>query len=235
MTEKAIIPIVVPPLSIPEVLNHFNKIQELKRSLIDRKTDVIQIAGKPYILKSGWRKLAFAFNLNDEIIREEKEATPDGETIWRMWVKVTAPNGREVVAVAAASTAEREFAHEEHDPYAMCHTRAKNRAISDILGLGEVSAEEITEKRQKLPIPIEPTIPKFDPLELIQHKWKGKKLIDGSYGEGSLSWGWDFPQEFSFSAIEVLRKGPSEIDEYIFTYDQERNIVHTRKVKKDER
>ena len=59
-----------------------------------------------------------------------------------MWVRVRAPNGRETVGVASASSDERKFSHPEHDVYALCHTRAKNRGFSDILGLGEVSAEE---------------------------------------------------------------------------------------------
>jgi hypothetical protein len=141
--EKALVPIVVPPLSTQEILDHFNKIQELKRKLINPETDIIKIGDKPYILKSGWRKLAFSFNLSDEIIREEKEERPDGEVIYRIWTKVTAPNGRSVVAVGCASTKERKFVHEAHDPYALAATRSKNRAISDIIGLGEVSAEEV--------------------------------------------------------------------------------------------
>jgi hypothetical protein len=48
-----------------------------------------------------------------------------------------------VVAVGCASTKERKFVHEAHDPYALAATRSKNRAISDIIGLGEVSAEEV--------------------------------------------------------------------------------------------
>jgi hypothetical protein len=134
--------IVTLPLSEQETLERFNRIQHLKRSLLDPKTDMILIAGKPYIKKSGWRKLQFAFNLTDEITREEKEEK-DGKTIWRMWVRVRAPNGREVIGVASASSDEKKFSHPDHDPYALCHTRSKNRAISDILGLGEVSAEEM--------------------------------------------------------------------------------------------
>jgi hypothetical protein len=134
--------IVTLPLSEQETLERFNRIQHLKRSLLDPKTDMILIAGKPYIKKSGWRKLQFAFNLTDEIIREEKEEK-EARTIWRMWVRVRAPNGREVVGVASASSDEKKFSHPDHDPYALCHTRSKNRAISDILGLGEVSAEEM--------------------------------------------------------------------------------------------
>jgi hypothetical protein len=134
--------IVTLPLSETETLDRFNRTQHLKHSLIDPKTDMILIAGKPYIKKSGWRKLQFAFNLTDEIIHEEKEQQ-DAKRIWRMWVEVTAPNGRKVIGVASASSDEKKFSHPDHDPYALCHTRAKNRAISDILGLGEVSAEEM--------------------------------------------------------------------------------------------
>ncbi|MGA3406219.1 MAG: hypothetical protein ABSD49_10865 [Candidatus Bathyarchaeia archaeon] len=135
--------IVTLPLTEQETLERFNRTQHLKHRLLDPKTDMILIAGKPYIKKSGWRKLQFAFNLTDEIIHEEKEEKENKKTIWRMWVRVRAPNGREVIGVASASSDEKKFNHPDHDPYALCHTRAKNRAISDILGLGEVSAEEM--------------------------------------------------------------------------------------------
>src|SRR5439155_12988301 len=118
------------------------QIQELKAKLITAK-DKITIQGKPYILKSGWRTLAFAFNLSDEVVYHEKEEK-DGVITWRIHTRVTAPNGRSVVGVAACSSNERRFAHPSHDVYAMASTRSKNRAISDILGLGEVSAEEMT-------------------------------------------------------------------------------------------
>jgi len=146
---EAVTPIVVPPLEPDEIKKHFDKIQLLKRKLIDPEADMIKIGNKPYILKSGWRKLSFAFNLSDEIIREEKEERGE-EVIYRIWTKVTAPNGRYVVAVGCASSKERKFAHEAHDPYALAATRSKNRAISDIIGLGEVSAEEML-RAEELP------------------------------------------------------------------------------------
>jgi hypothetical protein len=140
--EKAIVPsIVTPPVEPSKIIENFKKIQDLKRKLLD-ETDFVLIKGKPYIKKSGWRKLQFAFNISDEIIKEEREER-EKTIVWRMWVKVTAPNGRTAVGVGSASSNEREWAHPEHDVYALCHTRAKNRAISDLLGLGEVSAEEM--------------------------------------------------------------------------------------------
>jgi hypothetical protein len=54
------------------------------------------------------------------------------------------PTGRSSVGVAIASWSEKkEWAHVEHDVFALCHTRAKNRAIADLVGGGEVSAEEL--------------------------------------------------------------------------------------------
>jgi len=52
--------------------------------------------------------------------------------------------GLKVPDAAIASSKEKSrWAHEEHDVYALAHTRAKNRAIADLIGGGEVSAEEI--------------------------------------------------------------------------------------------
>lgn len=200
---EALVPIVVPPLSATEILEHFNRIQELKRRLIDYSTrpesDVVLIKGKPYIKKSGWRKLAFAFNLSDEIVREEKEERPDGEVIHRIWTKVTAPNGRYVVAVGCATSREKDYAHEAHDPYALAATRSKNRAISDIIGLGELSAEELlpTEEAEKPePAKVEPE--KFKPPEpkWLNVVWQVDNLmnqpLEKKDKKGNLSAGYRF-------------------------------------------
>lgn len=160
---------VVSPAMDNEMLKErFNQIQALKVSLLiyvkgaPEKSDIIDIVGKSYIKKSGWRKLAFAFNLSISIEKEWKEQwlskdaegkTTD-ETTYYFHVRVTAPNGRYVIGVACASTDEKDFAHAEHDPYALAYTRAVNRAISDILGLGEVSYDEMageSEKRRRRP------------------------------------------------------------------------------------
>ncbi len=104
---------------------------------------------KAFKKRSAWRKLALAFNISDDITKEEKEEK-DGEVIWRIYVRAMAPNGRFAMGVGACSSKEKKFATPSgserivHDVFATAHTRAKNRAISDLLGAGEVSAEEIT-------------------------------------------------------------------------------------------
>jgi hypothetical protein len=135
-------PIVVPAVSAEVMRKQMGLFQSLKASLLDKSRDVATIQGKPYVKRSGWRKLALAFNISDEILKEQKEEKGD-DFEWRIWVKAWAPNGRSVVAVGACSSGERNFSHIEHDVYATAHTRAKNRALSDLIGSGEVSWEEL--------------------------------------------------------------------------------------------
>ena len=135
-------PIVIPAVSAPVMRESMRQFQSLKASPLDKSTDIATIQNKPYVKRSGWRKLGLAFNLSDDIIKAEKEEKDDGFE-WRIWVRVWAPNGRSVVGIGACSSEERDFAHLEHDVYATAHTRAKNRALSDMIGSGEVSWEEL--------------------------------------------------------------------------------------------
>lgn len=103
-----------------------------------------QSGPKAFKKKSAFRKLARAFQISDEIVKEEliEHKQPDF-SVWKIWVKAYTPT-RSVIGVGMCSSREsRTFAHLDHDLYATAHTRAKNRAISDLIGSGEVSAEEM--------------------------------------------------------------------------------------------
>ena len=134
-------PIVRQAVSAEAMKEQMRQFQNLKASLLD-KSDIATIQNKPFIKRSGWRKLALAFNLSDEIVKEEKEVIGE-EFEWRIWVKVWAPNGRFATGIGGCCSDERDFAHLRHDVYATAHTRAKNRALSDLIGSGEVSWEEL--------------------------------------------------------------------------------------------
>jgi len=58
-------------------------------------------------------------------------------------VSVMHPGGATMVGLGTCSARERGFTHPDHDIIATSWTRALNRAISDMVGWGEVSAEEI--------------------------------------------------------------------------------------------
>lgn len=103
-----------------------------------------------FVKKSGWRKIARAFNLSVMVVSVRIERDVEGnptraETIAR----AMAPNGQVSDADGYCSADEKRFEQPrgrqklENDLRATATTRAKNRAISDLVGMGEVSAEEI--------------------------------------------------------------------------------------------
>lgn len=136
--------IVRPAMTAEESLSAWHEFQELKAN-VKSSNDIIQIRGNEYLKKSFWRKMATFFNLTDEIITREVELDNKGKTRTAYYeVRVVHPNGRSVVGIGFCSAAERNFAHPDHDIRAVANTRAKNRAISDMIAGGEVTAEEMT-------------------------------------------------------------------------------------------
>ncbi len=141
-TEPTQLEIVKPIVKTQDAITDLRSFEELKSKLLSVK-DYQVISGKNFIKKSGWRKLALVFNISDQIIGNSKETREDGSFIWTFKVRASAPNGRFTEAVAACDSRERRFAHPEHDVFGTAHTRAKSRAISDLIGAGEISAEEM--------------------------------------------------------------------------------------------
>jgi hypothetical protein len=81
----------------------------------------------------------------------------------------------------------------------------------------------------------------FNPQEFLDHKWKGKKLNDGSYSEGNCSWGWDFAYRdieheepnFSADALKLLSQGPINIgDDYTVKLNSSGTLVQIQKQRK---
>lgn len=101
------------------------------------------IAGKRFIKRSGFRKIAVYFGISDRVLSQERTDREDGSFTWRITVEAVAPNSRTCIGVGACDSRERKFAHIEHDVLATAHTRAKSRAISDLVAGGVVSAEEV--------------------------------------------------------------------------------------------
>ncbi|MFA5271124.1 MAG: hypothetical protein WC412_02135 [Candidatus Omnitrophota bacterium] len=124
-----------------QIILAWENYQELKRKLLN-DNDYQVISGKQCIKKSGWRKIQTAFGISDELIKEERKEYGK-HFVYEVTVKTSAQNGRFAFGTGSCSSSERNFAHPEHDVRSTAHTRAKNRAISDLVGGGEVSAEEI--------------------------------------------------------------------------------------------
>ena len=134
--------IVRPAISAQAALQAWNEFQSLKTAVLST-SDLHLIQGKSFVKKSGWRKFATFYNLTDKIVDEQKIENTDGTYTWKIKAECIAPNGRITEGVAMCNSKEKSGARQEHDCYTTAHTRAKNRAISDMIAAGEVSAEEM--------------------------------------------------------------------------------------------
>ncbi len=143
-------PSAIVPLEAEQVVRGMTAYQELlPKLLVD--SDYQAADGKRFVKKSGWRKIARAFGLSVEIRSQHVERDGDGVPVRANVVAraVHAPTGQFSDGDGGCSTAESRFAKAkgrqklENDLLATATTRAKNRAISDLVGMGDVSAEEV--------------------------------------------------------------------------------------------
>lgn len=97
-----------------------------------------------FLKRSGWRKIAFWYALDISILHVDLERSEAGQVIRAHVVaRASHPNGRFADGDGGCSANERGFAKPEHDIAAVAVTRATNRAISNLVGMGEASAEEL--------------------------------------------------------------------------------------------
>ena len=155
MSEKKAIelvkePEIIAPASIEKTLEALRRFEEFKRRVLN-EDDYAVIKGKKFVKKSGWLKYALACSLSLEKRDEREEIRDDGTRVYHYTYRAIAPSGRFADAVGSASSDERDFAHEIHDVRALAQTRAMERAISNLVGGGELGAEEL------LPAEVEPT------------------------------------------------------------------------------
>ena len=143
---------VIRPLATADVKAAMVEHQGLLREILDPS----DWQGQPdaqgsFVKKSGWRKIALAYNLGVERVSEEVERDETGMPLRASYTaRAVAPNGRTMESTGHCSYDESRFSGPrgnksklENDMRATAETRAKNRAISDLIGMGKVSAEEV--------------------------------------------------------------------------------------------
>lgn len=143
------------PLPVHDVKRAMNEYQEgLAAILVHSDWQEFTDKGgetRRFVKRSGWRKIATWFGLDlfvgrINVERDEHDRILRAEVVGR----AVAPNGRVGEDVGACSIDERRFSKPEHDLRATATTRALNRAIANLAGMGEVSAEEIAEDVEPL-------------------------------------------------------------------------------------
>jgi hypothetical protein len=137
-------------MNTDQVVEGMKAYQDLLPRLLS-DSDYQQAGAKKFVKKSGWRKIARAFNLSVTKVSMTVTRDEDGNPLRAEAVfRATAPNGQTQDGDGYCSVDEKRFreqkqdtAKTENDLRATATTRAKNRAISDLVGMGEVSAEEV--------------------------------------------------------------------------------------------
>ena len=169
--------LVRPTAELQEVKEVYDQFEAMKENLLqsaDKQTIGSGSNKSTFITKSGWRKIATAFNVTVEVVEKEKTIS-DGVLTWKVKARASAPNGKAAESWSACASNESNHMEylkkvsdedkadedvfkvdgkwrrlkkprevNEHDIIATAETRAKNRAISDLVGGGNVSAEEVT-------------------------------------------------------------------------------------------
>lgn len=141
---------VIRPLALEDVKQAMQAYQQGVRQLLDASD--YQSAGRDrngkerkFVKKSGLRKIATWFDLSVELLRDSVERTEDG-AIQRatVWARATAASGRFMDGDGHCDASEERFQEArgrqklENDLRATAATRAMNRAISGLIGMGDL-------------------------------------------------------------------------------------------------
>lgn len=142
---------VIRPLGADALVQSFGEYQDLLPKLLSPDDWQDAGRGERFVKKSGWRKIATAFDLDVVIVSSKVDRDSDGRPVRaEVIARAVAPSGRSMDGDGYCSVEEPRFEKPkarqklENDLRATAATRAKNRAISDLVGMGAVSAEEVS-------------------------------------------------------------------------------------------
>jgi hypothetical protein len=145
----ALVASVIKPLDVRETKQAMQTYQEGLRSLLE-DGDWQKTGDGEFVKKSGWRKIATWFGLSVQLVSQRVERDEAGEPLRASVIaRAQAPNGRYMEGDGHCAANEGRFRSDkgrqklENDLIATATTRAKNRAIADLVGMGAVSAEEV--------------------------------------------------------------------------------------------
>lgn len=144
----------LPAFTGREMARALTAYRELQTALDTAMPDqIIQLDDRPFRKKGYWRAVAVAFNLSVELVDEHRHifgALPAGGDNYAYLVtyRASTETGRGETGDGACTAGEKSVGRmraTEHNVRSHAHTRAFNRAVSNLVGFGEVSAEEVEE------------------------------------------------------------------------------------------
>lgn len=147
--------LVRPRLSVPQLVDALTDYRALQHALDTHMPEqIMMLDGKPFRKKGYWRAIGLAFELSVEPITAESaersvvSTLEDGSDnyVYTVTYRAMSPNGRSACGDGSCAASEKEKGRmhaSEHNVRSHAHTRAWNRAVSNLVGFGEVSAEEV--------------------------------------------------------------------------------------------
>lgn len=168
----------VSPVALESVLASFRAFERMKKELLT-DADWMRIGDREFILKSGWLKIALAYNLSLKKMEERIERNGD-VTVWNYTYRaIFLPSGRFADADGSASSDERKFSKMPHDCRALAQTRACNRAIANLVGGGQVSFEEMDSDPRPAPknTPEPAEVSALDEV-ILKAEWTWNKIFE---------------------------------------------------------
>lgn len=141
-----------PLVSAEQAIEIYNEYQKLKQAVAGPEDFItLYSEGKPLEAPTKkWRvKLCKFYGVSCEIVSEELEHMPDGSYVFKAVARAEAPNGQYMFGDGScwSETKKNAFGKNSdivHNTRSHAVTRAKNRAVLELVGFGEVSAEEIS-------------------------------------------------------------------------------------------
>jgi hypothetical protein len=125
--------------------------QEMTAAIIGPE-DRQRVDDKEFVKRSGFQKLAAAYGVSTEIVSQTYETVrreDDTVLVARVVARAIHPSGRHADGDGACASNEKRFRkgdqRMEHNLASTASTRAVNRAISNLIAFGSVSAEEVQE------------------------------------------------------------------------------------------
>jgi hypothetical protein len=174
---------VLKPLDITQQKDAMRLYQEGLREILADSDWQDAGRGNRFVKKSGWRKIAAWFDLSIELLRDEVERDEDNQVSRAcVWARALAPSGRFADGDGYCDVTETRFNRDsarqklENDLRGTATTRAVNRAISNLVGMGAVSAEEVSDPQQ-------PGLPYGPAYEATVHKATGQACVKLAGGE----------------------------------------------------
>jgi hypothetical protein len=150
--------VVAPPSAegLAEYIDRYHAMQEVLDTKLQNQ--IVTFGGKNYRCKGFWRAIAQGFGL---VLTCTKEERYQHEHDWGYIVtyRVTDPRSQRYVDGDGSCAHSEKYGNSgtEHNVRSHAHTRAKNRAIADMVAFGEVTADELQGQKEVTTIPAEAT------------------------------------------------------------------------------